>query len=82
MQEKKPGLAEMTTEQLLKNEKTVKSLVIVQVTAVVIMAIVGIILASKKGFSVFSILPVVFIATTIPMIAYLSSIRKEIRSRA
>lgn len=72
----------MTMEQLLKNEKTVKSLVIVQVSAIVIMAAVGIIITIKKGFGVFSILPVVFVGTSLPMIAYLSGIRKEIKARA
>jgi|GEM_PF-835516 len=81
MKEKKPGLPEMTTEQLLKNEKTVKSLVTVQIAAILIMAVVSVIITAKKGFGVFTILPFVFIGSFLPMIANLSAIRKEIKSR-
>lgn len=81
MKEKKPGLPEMTIEQLLKTEKTARLLMIIQISAIVIMAAVSVIITIRKGFSVFTILPLVFIGTLLPIIASLSAVRKEIRSR-
>ena len=81
MKGKRPTLSEMTMEQLLKNEKTAKTLVIIQISMIVIMAVVGVIITMKKGFGVFTIFPVVFIGTLLPMIVSLSALRKEIRSR-
>ena len=74
---------EMSNEELLKNEKTLKASVTVTIISCLIMLGTGIfLLISKSGkINVFLFLPLVFAATGFTSYNSLKGIKKEILSR-
>ncbi len=58
---KPKSLSEFTNEELVKNEKGMKIAVIILAVFVVIMFLSGGYLFSKKGFSFFTVMPLIFL---------------------
>jgi tellurite resistance protein TehA-like permease len=78
---KQKSMSEMTTEELQKNEKTIRVALIVIGICIVIMIISSIYLYSKKGFSVSTIMPAFFLPILGVNIMNWKKIKAEIASR-
>lgn len=74
-------LSELDIEQLHKNEKKIKTILYLQITAIVILTILGVYITISKGFGVFTVFPVFFIPTIFPIWYLLSETKKEIKLR-
>lgn len=78
---KSKPLSEMTKEELQKNEKAMKTAVLVLASCVGLMFITGIYLTFKKGFSVSSVLPVAFLPLFGINLQNWKKVKAEIASR-
>ena len=74
-------LAEMTNEELQKNEKTMKTATIVLGVCVGLMFLSGIYLTLRKGFSVSSVLPFAFLPLFIMNMQNWKKVKAEITKR-
>ncbi len=74
-------LAEMSNEELQKNEKTMKTATIVLGVCVGFMFLSGIYLTLKKGFSVSSVLPFAFLPLFIMNMQNWKKAKEEIAKR-
>jgi len=74
-------LSEMTTEELNKNLKLMRVAIAVISASIGVMIVSGIVSYSKKGFSVFTILPVMFVPILTMNIANMKKIKAELDSR-
>ncbi len=71
-------ITELTNEELIKNEKTMKQMTIFMLIAIVLMLICGIIITfQKKSFNVFIILPVCFLPIYLNNFRMLKTYREE-----
>jgi tellurite resistance protein TehA-like permease len=77
----KTKLSEMSNEQLLKNEKNLKTITYMLATAVLILFITVIILAFKKGFSALNVVPIALLPIVIVNLNTLKEMKNEIKSR-
>lgn len=77
----KNTFAQLSMEQLKKREKAAKILIIMQVVALLIMVVTGIVTSYRKGFGVFSFFFMFFVPMVIGGIHSLRQVRKEIKSR-
>lgn len=73
--------AQLSMEQLKKREKAAKIMIIMQVVALLIMVVTGIVTSYRKGFGVFSFFFMFFVPMLVGGILSLRQIRKEIKSR-
>lgn len=74
-------LSEMTTEELNKNLKLMRVAIAVISASIGVMIVSGIVSYSKKGFSTFTILPVMFVPILTMNIANMKKIKAELDSR-
>lgn len=75
-------LSKISTEELQKKSKTLKLAVIIIGCSIVMMAISGVIVSIKKGFSALSITPIAFLPLVIIFSAQLKKINEELKRRA
>lgn len=81
MATKKPH--EMSNEELLKQEKTLKTSVYMLLFSSIILVLIGIFLLfyKKQGFNALLVIPISFVAIIIVNTNALKEVRKEIESR-
>lgn len=77
----KKNLSELSNEELLKNEKSLKTITSMLGGAVFLLFIVNIFLAFKKGFSTMGVIPIALLPIVIVNINSLKEMKKEIKSR-
>ena len=77
----KKNLSELSDEELLKNAKTVKIITSMLAGAIVLLFIINIFLAFKKGFSAMSVIPIAFLPIVLVNVNSLKEIKKEIKAR-
>ncbi len=78
---KQVPLSELSQEELLKKEKTLKAASTVLGGMLVVLAAASVYLTYLQGFTVFSVLPVAFLPIFIVNIGNLKKIKAEISSR-
>ncbi len=78
---KQVPLSELSQEELLKKEKTLKAASTVLRGMLVVLAAASVYLTYLQGFSVFSVLPVTFLPIFIVNVGNLKKIQAEIASR-
>jgi hypothetical protein len=75
-------LSEMTVEELKAREKTLTLLITFTLASAVLIFAVGILLTvSQKRFSVFTVLPIAFLANVLISRSLIKKIRAEIKLR-
>ena len=74
-------LPEMTTEELNKNLKLMRVAIAVISASIGVMIVSAIVSYSKKGFSVFTILPAMFVPILTMNIANMKKIKAELALR-
>lgn len=74
-------LSELTDAELKKNIKIVSIAVAVIVASIILMAIAAIFSFSKKGFSMNTILPVIFTPIVMMNVITLKKLKAELESR-
>jgi uncharacterized membrane protein len=77
----KEDLSTVATEELKKRAKVMKIAVIFIGASVVLTAISGIILATKKGFSAINVIPISFLPMVIIFGTQLKKINEELKKR-
>ena len=77
----KKKLAELSDEELLKNEKNLKRINAMMVGAMAVLLVINIFLAFKKGFSALSIVPVALLPILIVNFSTLKEMKAEIKLR-
>lgn len=78
---KNSKFSEMTTEELLKSEKTSKTAAYTFAVILFLLFIVNIFLVLKKGFSASQVVPIALLPLLILNFKTLSDIKKELKSR-
>ena len=71
----------LSLDQLKSREKMLKKSISLIIAAVIVMTIAGIFLTFKQGFSVFTILPLIFFSIILINNTNLKKLRAEIASR-
>lgn len=79
MASKKPD--EMSNEDLLKNEKMLKTITYMLTGALIALFVVGIIMIAKKGLNALLIIPITLIPVVLINFNSLKEIQKEIKTR-
>lgn len=74
-------LSKLSLEELEKQYKTLKIITSIFLLFLIIMTLCGVYLTFKKGFSVFTVLPICFLPLTMVNITSLKKIKTEIDSR-
>ncbi len=74
-------ISEMTTEELNKNLKLMRVAIAVISASIGVMIVSSVVSYSKKGFSVFTVLPLMFVPILTMNIANMKKIRAELESR-
>ncbi len=74
-------ISEMTTEELNKNLKLMRVAIAVISASIGVMIVSSVVSYSKKGFSVFTILPLMFVPILTMNIANMKKIKAELESR-
>ncbi|WP_316772763.1 redox-active disulfide protein 2 [Pedobacter frigiditerrae] len=77
----KKNLSQLSDEELLKNEKIVKTVTGMLAGAIFVLFVINIFLAFKKGFSSLSVIPIALLPIALLNINSLKEIKKEIKSR-
>jgi hypothetical protein len=77
----KKSLSELSNEELLKNEKILKTVTSMLTGAIFLLFIVNIFLAFKKGFSALSAVPIALLPIVIINFNSLKEMKKEIKTR-
>ncbi|MDN3587927.1 redox-active disulfide protein 2 [Pedobacter aquatilis] len=72
---------EMSTEELVKTEKSMKSITAMLGGALLVLIVINIFLAFKKGFSAISVVPIALIPIFIMNFGNLKAIKEELKSR-
>ncbi|MEN9571827.1 MAG: hypothetical protein RL172_3058 [Bacteroidota bacterium] len=78
---KQKPLNEMTLEELTVREKATKTSIAVMAVAIAIMAITGVYITIKNGFSVFTVMPIIFLSLLFVNVGVLKKIRQEIAAK-
>lgn len=66
---------------LKSKEKSLKNILVVFSVIYGLIVVSSVLLTVMQGFSVFSVFPIVFIGTYIPMVVNLKKVRKEIAEK-
>ncbi len=74
-------ISEMTTEELNKNLKLMRVAIAVISASIGVMIVSSVVSYSKKGFSVFTVLPLMFVPILTMNIANMKKIKAELESR-
>ena len=75
------SLAHLNNEQLIKSYKTAKGIFIRFIIVFVLLIATAIFITLKKGFGVFTVLPIVFISILIANITNFNKLKVEMKSR-
>lgn len=78
---KEKPFSEMTLQELKKKDDKITKLTAVMGGAIIVLLFSGIYLTIQKGFSVFSMFPVIFFPVFAVMIAGRKKIQEEIKKR-
>ncbi len=81
MKKKVTPVEEMSDETLLKAEKSFRGIGIITIISFVIMAVLAVVLTAKKGFSVFTVMPVVFLPIYLNTLTTWKKNRAELKKR-
>lgn len=73
--------AEMSNEELLKSQKSIKTVTAILVGMLLFLFAVNIFLAFKKGFSALNAVPIALLPIVIINVNTLKEIKKELNSR-
>lgn len=79
---KEQTLSTLTVDELRTREKALKIAVGIMTGAIIIMFLTGVYLTYKQGFSIFTVMPVIFLASLSLNISNLKKVRNEIASRS
>jgi hypothetical protein len=74
-------ISEMTTEELTKNLKLMRVAIAVISASIGVMIVSAIVSYLKKGFTVFTVLPAMFVPILTMNIANMKKIKAELQSR-
>lgn len=74
-------LSEMSLDELKNQEKKLRGTVGAFVGIIVIMVIAGVILTFQKGFTIFTVMPIIFLPLMTVSINNLKKVKAEISSR-
>lgn len=74
-------ISEMTTEELNRNLKLMRVAIAVISASIGVMIVSAVVSYQQKGFSVFTILPLMFLPILIMNIANMRKIKTELQSR-
>ncbi|TKC07948.1 redox-active disulfide protein 2 [Pedobacter polaris] len=77
----KKNLSELSNEELLKSEKSLKTITAMLAGAILVLFIINVFLAFKKGFSAFSVIPIALLPIVIVNLNSLKEMKEEIKSR-
>jgi multidrug efflux pump subunit AcrB len=77
----KKSLSELSDEELLKNEKSLKTITALLLGAILVLFIINIFLAFKKGLSALSAVPIALLPIMIINFNSLKEMKEEIKSR-
>jgi hypothetical protein len=77
----KQPYANLTLDELKSREKMLKTAVSLITASILVMTIAGAFITYKQGFSVFTVLPIVFISIVLINLANLKKVRAEIAAR-
>ena len=75
------SLAHLNDEQLIKSYNTAKGIFIGFIVVFILLIAAGIFITLKKGFGVFSVLPIVFITILIANMTNFNKLKAEMKSR-
>ncbi|CAI9687649.1 MULTISPECIES: hypothetical protein [Elizabethkingia] len=78
---KNENFSDLSTEDLLKRQKTIKPLTIILIGTLVILLVLSIFITIKKGFTALLVVPFALSPIAILNLNNLKSIQKEINSR-
>ncbi len=78
---KNKKLNELSNEELLKNEKSLKVVTYMLAGAILVLFAAGIFLTFRKGFSALSVIPIALFPIVILNLNSLKEIKTEIKSR-
>lgn len=79
--EKPEGLAHLSDEVLTKSYNTAKGILIGFIVVFVLLFATAIFITIKKGFGVFTILPIVFMSVLMSNITNFTKLKEEMKSR-
>ena len=78
---KEEQLTKLTLDELKIREKMLKTAVSLITASIIVMIIAGIFITYKQGFSVFTVMPIIFISIVLINAAKLKKVRAEIAAR-
>ncbi|WP_278554832.1 redox-active disulfide protein 2 [Elizabethkingia bruuniana] len=78
---KNENFSDLSTEDLLKRQKTIKPLTILFIGTLVVLLVLSIFISIKKGFTALLVVPFTLSPIAILNLNNLKSIQKEINSR-
>ncbi|ATL42745.1 redox-active disulfide protein 2 [Elizabethkingia sp. HX WHF] len=78
---KNENFSDLSTEDLLKRQKTIKPLTILLIGTLVVLLVLSIFITIKKGFTALLVVPFALSPIAILNLNNLKSIQKEINSR-
>lgn len=79
---KNNNLKDLSNEELLKKEKTIKTLIYILFGGLLALFVINSIYITQKGFSPLNIIPIALLPTLIINMVNLQQIKKEIRARS
>lgn len=79
--EKTESLAHLSDEVLTKSYKTAKGILIGFIVVFILLIIAAVFITIKKGFGVFSVLPIIFVSILMSNISNFNKLRAEMKSR-
>ncbi len=78
---KNSPLEEMSDEALIKAEKAFRGIGIITIVSFVIMAVLAIFLTGRDGFSIFTVMPIVFLPIYLNTFSTWKKNRAELKKR-
>ena len=78
---KNTPLEEMSDEALIKLEKAFRGISIITIFSFVVMVVVAIFITGKKGFSIFTVMPIVFLPIYLNAVSTWKKNRAELKKR-
>lgn len=78
---KEKELSKLDLEELRNREKSFKFTSSILISFIAILIVASLVLTYKKGFNIFSILPIIFLPIIIGIFQHLRKIKNEIKAR-
>lgn len=79
--DKPESLAHLSYEVLTKSYKTAKGILIGFIVVFILLIVAAVFITIKKGFGVFSVLPIIFVSILMSNIANFNKLKAEMKSR-